>query len=223
MIEIVSATRKPEREFWDSAALGQSLLRLKADLRLQPRIAFENALGLPDVYNARIFAQDGTDILVFVHDDVWIDDHFIADQIIRGLDDFDVIGVAGNRRRLSRQPGWAFRDRSAWDDRENLCGAVAHGEYPFSMVTFYGGTHAECELLDGIFLAARRARLRERDVAFDPRFRFHFYDLDFCRRARQQGLRLGAWPISLTHQSVGSFRSDGWADGYRIYLDKWGE
>lgn len=69
-----------------------------------PRIGCENQRGLPEVYNERIVASDAGDILVFVHDDVWIDDNFFGTHVVEGLRDFDVIGVAGNRRRVAKQP-----------------------------------------------------------------------------------------------------------------------
>src|SRR5690349_1575782 len=106
MIEIISATRKTESEFWEGTALGNSLRRMAGDKRLVPHIAYANKRGLPEIYNARISAADGHEILVFVHDDVWIDDYFIADRVIEALRDYDVIGVAGNRRRSPGQPAW---------------------------------------------------------------------------------------------------------------------
>jgi GT2 family glycosyltransferase len=187
-------------------------------------LSFANQRGLPEIYNARIAAGDHGELVVFVHDDVWIDDFFLADRVVDGLQRFDVIGVIGNRRRVPRQPSWAFLDtRCTWDDRQYLKGSIAHGEEPFGLVDRFGSVPAECELLDGVFLAARTATLRERDVLFDPQFDFHCYDLDFCRTARQRGLRLGAWPICLTHQSKGAFNSPAWTEKYAAYLQKWGE
>ena len=58
-------------------------------------------------------------------------------------------------------------------------------------------------------------------MRFDERFDFHFYDLDFCRTARQAGLSIGTWPIAMTHQSKGAFGSDGWIDGLARYRAKW--
>jgi GT2 family glycosyltransferase len=224
MIEIVSATRLPEDAFWQKSALGVSLRRLKKDTRLVARLSFANRQGLPDIYNARILAPDSQDLLVFMHDDVWIDDCFLADRVIDGLQQYDVIGVAGNRRRLPRQPAWAFVDaRFSWDDKANLSGAVAHGKNPFGAISFFGPTPSDCELLDGVLLAARKSVLQAAGVRFDPRFEFHFYDMDFCRSARQQGLRLGTWPIGLTHQSGGAFGSEGWNEKYRQYLEKWND
>jgi len=223
MIEVVSATRLAADDFGGMSALGHSLRRLAFDARVSAAIAFANRLGLPHVYNSRITSPDGGELLVFVHDDVWIEDHFFADRIIEGLRHFDVIGVAGNRRRVAGQPAWAFVDpKLTWDERANLSGAVAHGAQPFGAVSYFGAVPAACELLDGVFLAARKSVLLAHDVTFDPQFDFHFYDMDFCRRARQQGLRLGTWPIALTHLSGGAFGSAPWQEKYRAYLAKWG-
>ena len=84
MIEIVSATRMTQGDFWNKSPLGLSLKRLANDTRLAPYIVYENQRGLPEVFNERITAQTRYEILVFVHDDVWIDDYFLADRVIEG-------------------------------------------------------------------------------------------------------------------------------------------
>jgi GT2 family glycosyltransferase len=222
-LEIISATRLAEPEFWSTSALGKSLKRIGFDRRIGWHIAYSNQRGLPLIYNERIQAP-GADALVFMHDDVWLDDYFVGQRVLEGLARFDVIGVAGNRRRVSGQPSWALRDLSlAWDANDNLSGAVAHGQLPFGEITAFNLVlpPAECELMDGVFLAARKSTLNAAGVRFDTRFRFHFYDLDFCRSARQAGLRLGTWPISITHQSGGT-ASPEWREAFRVYIDKWG-
>lgn len=226
MIEIVSATRRSEQDFWENAALGISMRRLAADSRLACHITAENRTPLPLVYNARLDAVNDHAIAVFIHDDVWIDDFFIADRLLESFESYDIVGVAGNKRRIANQPAWAFShvaERFVWDDRANLSGAVAHGEYPFGLVNVFGAAPADCELLDGVFLAAEKSRVNDRGVRFDPRFDFHFYDMDFCRSARQAGLKLGTWPICLTHQSNGAFGSPAWAANFATYLEKWGD
>ncbi len=224
MIEIVSATRMTKDAFWAQSALGRSLTRLEPDDRWVPRVAFENRRGLPEVFNERIDLQTEHDILVFMHDDVWIDDFFLCDHLAEALDEFHVVGVAGNSRRVARQPAWLFVDeRLEWDDRANLSGGIAHGAEPCGKVELFGPAPAECELLDGVFLATRRSTLAKHGVRFDPRFAFHFYDLDFCRSARAKDLRLGTWPICLTHQSGGKFGAPDWRATYAKYLEKWGD
>ncbi|MEY4394967.1 MAG: hypothetical protein RL595_2216 [Planctomycetota bacterium] len=51
MIEIVTATRFNQRDFWEKSALGISLNRLSKGSRLIANITFENQQGLPIVYN----------------------------------------------------------------------------------------------------------------------------------------------------------------------------
>lgn len=223
MIDIVTATRLSEADFWGQSALGLSLGRLIRDARLNPCPSFDNRRGLPEIYNERLAAPDCSEHVVFVHDDVWLDDYFIADRVLEGVERFDVIGVAGNRRRRAGQPAWGFVDtKFTWEQSEYLSGCVAHGKQPFGLVSTWGPVPAECELMDGVFLAAKRDTLRERGVGFDPRFNFHLYDMDFCRTAREKGLKLGTWPICITHQSRGSFGTPPWFAMYEKYVEKWG-
>jgi len=185
-------------------------------------ISYENKQGLPEIYNHHILAEDNVDIVVFVHDDIWIDDYFFVDRIIEGCLKFDVIGVVGNRRRLPNQPAWAFiDDKFTWDESTNLSGSIAHGNHPFGPVSFFGTAPAECEFLDGVFLAAKKSELKDNKLLFDPLFDFHFYDMDFCRSIRKKGFRLGTWPICLTHQSSGSFDTQPWKEKCVLYRAKW--
>lgn len=221
---IVSATRLTEVEFWKSSALGNSLKPWLGRPHLSINIRFENKAGLAKVYNPHLGASESADIVVFVHDDVWLDDPEWISKIRVALARFDVVGVAGNRRISPRQPAWAFskleNGQFIWD-YPYLSGAVGHGELPNGAVSDYGYAPARCELLDGVFLAVNRGILQRSDVVFDSRFNFHFYDMDFCRSARQAGLSLGTWPIILTHQSGGAFGTQSWQDGYAVYLEKW--
>jgi GT2 family glycosyltransferase len=222
MIEIVSATRRSPADFWSQSALGQSLLRLNYDKRFVVRIAFENTRGLPLIYNTSLDSEDDAEAVVFIHDDVWIDDYFFADRVLEGLQHFDVIGVAGNKRILPNQPAWAFVDASMrWDDFSNLSGSVAHAEQPFGEITYFGPVPAACELLDGVLIAVNKARIKAAGVRFDPLFNFHFYDIDFCRSARRAGLSLGTWPICITHQSPGAFGTPSWRANLLHYAQKW--
>jgi GT2 family glycosyltransferase len=222
MITIVSATRLSTEDFWSKSALGQSLNRIAFDKRLNARINANNTLPLPTVYNYSIAAAQTDDILVFMHDDVWIDDYYFADRMIEGLKSFDVIGVAGCKLRRTKQSAWLFTGLDFQQDTaENLSGSIAHGKTPGGGVSHYGVTPAACDLLDGVLLVTSKKVLAQSDLMFDPLFSFHFYDLDFCRAAKQRGLQLGTWPICLTHQSAGSFGSPAWREMQRLYAKKW--
>ncbi len=193
------------------------------DASLVARVTMANTRGLPTVYNEALHQAGEDNIVVFMHDDVWIDDYFLGPRLVEALKVYDLVGIAGNRRRVPEQPSWAFVDsKLTWDARENLSGMIAFGKSPFGRIQYFGPVPAACELLDGVFLAARKSVLAEHGLQFDPRFSFHFYDLDFCRAARQKGLKLGTWPICMTHESHGAFTTPEWLSAYRIYVDKWG-
>ncbi len=225
MIEFVSATRSTLAEFRSSTALGRSLPRVAYNRTIVPRVTVENTTGLPTLYNRAIDDDTDNDILVFLHDDVFIDDYFIGQRVVEGLKAFDVIGLAGTRRRLPGQHIWAsIAEQGLKFDSKYLSGILAHRHGPGDfLVSAYGPAPAACELLDGVFLAARRSKLRAAGVRFDERFKFHFYDLDFSRTARNAGLRLGTWPIAVTHQSAGVFGSASWHEAKAVYFDKWGD
>lgn len=221
MIEIVSATRWSEEEFWKNSALGLSLSRLLFDQRLKHWIAFENKKGLPEIFNQRIHAENDIEIIVFIHDDVWIDDFFLADRILDAVKSYDVFGVVGNKNRKHLQPSWAFINTSGtWDIQENLSGAVAHGDIPFGKVGYFGPSPAECDLLDGVLIAVSKPSLKRTQVQFDEIFDFHFYDVDFCITAQQQGLKIGTWPLAITHQSTGGYGVS-WLNAYQAFCNKW--
>jgi len=223
LIDVVSATRLSEHGFWSNSALGLSLGRMMLETRLNPCPVYDNKRGLGEVYNERLAAPDCAEYVVFVHDDVWLDDYFLAQRVIEGLEKFEVLGVAGNTRRRDGQPSWGFIDAQLnWEEPGHLSGWVAHGHQPFGKISKFGPTPAACELMDGVFFAAKRDTLLKHDVRFDPQFDFHLYDMDFCRRARARGLRLGTWPICLTHQGQGKFGTPAWFAMYEKYIAKWG-
>jgi hypothetical protein len=220
--KIVSATRADEQTF-KMVALGKTLLKSYSRFPTEQRIFFSNRNGLPICYNQAIReAASPEQVIVFVHDDVHLLDFFWMDHLMLGLASFDVVGVAGNVRRLPRQPSWAFiDDKFTWDAGNNLSGMVGHGkEFPFS-ISVYGPTMRQCKLLDGVLLAARAKTLS--NLFFDERFDFHFYDMDFCREAEQRNLKLGTVPLSLAHESVGAFGNAEWRLSYEKYLNKWGD
>ena len=225
VIEIVSATLKTEDDFWMRSALGLSLKRLQHDKRMRAHVYYQNRRGLPEIYNERILSDDAADFLIFMHDDVWIDDFYLVDRLIEGLREFDVIGVVGNKHRQPYQPSWAFVQVDGGlsaDAAENFSGSVAHGADACGKISCYGPAPSACELLDGLFLAASKSILLKAELLFDPRFDFHFYDLDFCRSAAKHGLKIGTWPICLTHQSGGAFGTQEWESGRMQYFGKWG-
>jgi hypothetical protein len=224
-LRLVCATRSDRDTFFTSAALGRSLGVYLSPF-IQLKLYDSNTRGLPSIYNDAI-AQAVTDpaVLVFIHDDVYLVDFYWPDHLRHALTVFDIVGVAGNRRRVPRQPGWCFVDESLRPDQgEYLSGIVGHGPaFPPQVITYFGPPRQQVKLLDGVLLAADSQTLVTKGLRFDERFDFHFYDLDFCRQAEQLELKMGTWPLSIIHQSGGNFRSESWWSSYAKYLDKWRE
>ncbi|RZI83566.1 MAG: hypothetical protein EOP38_12110 [Rubrivivax sp.] len=218
-----AATRLTEEAFWRESPLGIGLAPLLTQPGITAKIRYCNAEGLPAVYN-EVLRHDRSDHLVFLHDDLWLEDTDILEKIRLSLKRFDVVGIAGNTRISRNQPAWLFRAienyKFVWD-HGHLSGSVQHGQRGQGETSVYGPAPANCELLDGVFLAVNRKAVWRSNVRFNETLKFHFYDMDFCRTARRAGMTLGTWPIDLLHLSPGSFGSEAWQNGYRQYRKKW--
>lgn len=229
-IRFVCATRSTTEEFFSKCPLGRSLPLYRTfprGQRIELRLFRENREGLPSVYNTAIEeARTDPAILVFIHDDVFLSDYYWASHLLEGLSAFEVVGLAGNRRRVARQASWMYLDGEfTRDAEEHLSGVLGHGEgFPnLKQLSIYGEPCQEVKLLDGVLLAVRSPKLIETGLRFDPQFRFHFYDMDFCRQAELAGLRMGTWAISAIHASAGKLGGAAWRAAYRDYLVKYGE
>jgi len=224
-IRLVCGTRLSEAEFYATSALGRSLRLAFADLPNVELTLFPGGNpGLPVVYNQAIRdAAARPAVLLFIHDDVHLLDLFWPDRLYMALEQFQIVGLVGSRRRLPRQPGWRFKNEwFALEDAEHLSGVIAHGdEFPSPIQRF--GMLGPCKLLDGVFLAARSETLIAHDLAFDDRFDFNCWDLDFCRQAEAKGVTMGTTPIGVLHQSIGKYRTPAWSAAFQTYCAKWGE
>jgi GT2 family glycosyltransferase len=234
MLTLVCATRTSVQDFHTQTLLGRCLPRLGEFMPFGLQLFANNTQPLGECYNAAIDAAAEGDALVFVHDDVRIDDWMLGQRLQDALNVFDVVGVAGNRRCQAGQVTWYLQPpapnkegqmHAPWDS-EHLSGAIWHGPTapgaPGNMSN-YGPSPAPVALLDGVLIAARADRLRASGVRFDAALGFHFYDLDFCRSATAAGLKLGTWPIAITHASGGSsVQSQAWIDAQKVYWRKWG-
>ena len=175
-IRLIIATRENEDDFFKNTATGRSFSIYNYPF-LEIRLFPNNISGLPTLYNIAI-AESISDpaILIFIHDDVHMLDYYWVSQIFSSLQKFDVVGLAGNKRRLSKQPAWAFvDDKFTWDKSENLSGIVGHGKgFPPSNLAVFGPPCQEVKLLDGLMLIADSKTLIQNQIKFDEQFDFHF-------------------------------------------------
>lgn len=230
MLVLVTATRVSQAAFATETRLGRCLERLSGFMPFALRLFPENTQPLGACYNTALDEAGANDVLVFIHDDVHIDDWMLGQRLSEALRYFDVVGVAGNKRCQPGQVTWYLQPPSddatslAWDT-EYLSGAIMHDPGTpgaEARISNYGQTPSTVQLLDGVLLAVRMDRVRAAGVRFDAALAFHFYDLDFCRTSQAAGLKLGTWPIAITHTSRGeSVHSAAWAQSRDLYLKKW--
>ena len=77
--------------------------------------------------------------------------------------------------------------------------------------------------MDGLFLAVDSRTLIDNGLRFDERFKFHFYDMDFCRQVEVMNLTMGTIPVTTIHGSVNKPYREDWYEMYDEYLKKWKE
>ena len=217
-IRVVAATRLSTSAFWEQSLLGRSL-RHPAHADLQRTIIYGNSLGLPLLYNQALASSD-EEILLFCHDDLSLPPVPLAPTLTRGLARFDILGLAGNSRDAHHLAWHLHPDQLGWDF-PYLRGEMRHGDPQAPAKDVYGICDSPVSLIDAVWIATRRARLLEANVRFDERFQFHFYDLDFCRTAREQGLSIGVVRLPCVHGSGGAYGSAAWREEALPFCRKW--
>ncbi len=216
----MAATRLEEGAFWSDSLLGRSLAR-PPHAGHEHCIRYANRRALAHTYNRGLEQAADDALVVFCHDDLWLGEESLVPPLTQALERFDLVGVAGNRRRQHGQQAWWLNvDGSGWDHPQ-LVGALRHGRPEDAQLQTYGPSPAPAALLDGVFLAGRAGVLRRAGLRFEPDLPFHLYDLDFCRSAEQAGLRLGVWPLDLIHASGGDAFTPAWKACLVLYRRKW--
>ena len=219
-LRLMAASRLDTEAFAKGTLLGRSLA-LPVHAELERCISFNNSSPLADTYNRGLAEAHDDSLVVFCHDDLWLGDAPLEPALREALSRFDLVGVAGNGRRVSLQQAWWLDPKTGTWDHPHLVGQLRHGDPESSLLNPYGPTPAPALLLNGVFMAGRAGVLRRAGLAFDPQLPFHFYDLDFCRAAERAGLRIGVWPLDLIHASGGAAFTPTWRASYVFYRQKW--
>ncbi len=174
------------------------------------QIYYSNTTGLSQVYNEALKEfGPGYDYIVFVHDDVSIEDSFVLQKLCKAHETYDIVGLAGGLDIVynpSKPPLWHLMTQYHH-------GAVAHPTQADGGLTVasFGPTPAKCHLVDGLFISVNTKALAKASVSFNEDMTFHFYDLALCMNARRANLKIGVWPIWVVHQGLGdSFKSISW-------------
>lgn len=186
-------------------------------------IKTNNTTGLPTLYNKELERSDNKDkILVFAHDDLFIQDGFLHEKLNEAMEQFDIIGLAGIKAPIE------IKSPAAWHlmgKPEQYSGAVAHykpNDAVNQWMTSFGPTPERVILIDGVFIAVNVEKVLNAGVRFDEDFAFHHYDLPFCLAANQKKLKIGTWPIYTTHRGLGtSMLTPEWKESEKEFLEKY--
>lgn len=178
-----------------------------------------NKKGLSEVYNSYICEENRGKYVVFVHDDVYLDDGFVEEKLQEAHKKFDIVGIAGCISPKIQSPAlWHLMA-----DRKDLRGFCSHvfPDGTTNMASF-GNSKEEVDMIDGVFMSVDVSALLDADCKFDPEFDFHFYDLAFCCRAKRCGLTLGVWPIFIRHLGLGQ-PDERWKELEPRFIEKYGK
>ena len=211
--KFVVATEYNEEDFWNKAKI--SLFLEKTGHAETAEIVYQNKEGLSKVYNSFINEDNKSNFLIFVHDDVFIDDLFIEEKLNIGFDKYDIIGLAGAKscNLTAPLPAWHLMS-----DKSDYVGEVAHSNGNDIWTTVFGPTDSRALIVDGLFIAVNTAKLIDTDTYFDENFDFHHYDISFCLKANQNKLKIGVMPIKVTHFGLGdSMGSPEWQKSSEIF------
>ena len=185
-----------------TSPLMQSLKLLQDDVSVV--INANNKTGLPECYNRQLVPDNliKHDIVLFVHDDVYIDDLKLKGKLYTAVENmgYDIVGLAGASKMEMKEPYlWHLMS-----DRQDWSGAVTHPVTDKQiMVTAFGPWPKRCLVLDGLFIAVDLKRALEVGWKFDEEFTFHHYDIASCIDANNKRLKMGTYPINVTHNSPG--------------------
>lgn len=193
----VVATQYNSEDFWKKSQIAIFLEKTNNDMN--STILFENKEGLPKVYNKFISQSYTNKYVIFVHDDVLIEDLFWQEKLDVAFEKYDIVGLAGSKKcDLSRPPAWHLMS-----DPQDHCGEVAHSHDKKVWTTRFGPSESRVLVMDGLFIAVNINSLLKTGVSFDEFFDFHHYDITFCLRANRNKLKMGITPIRVVHFGLG--------------------
>lgn len=208
LYKIVVATPYSEKDFKLKSPLYLSIEKLGWDA--QTNIIYDNKEGLSKIYNSFLTEENKDYKIIFIHHDVLIEDLFLEEKLDIAFEKYDIIGLAGSKKcNLNAS-------MTAWHlmcSKEDMVGEVAHSKDKTYWTTVFGPTDSRALILDGLFIAVKVSKLLETNTKFDENFDFHHYDISFCLRANANKLKMGVYPIKVTHYGLGdSMISQAWQE-----------
>jgi glycosyltransferase involved in cell wall biosynthesis len=174
--------------------------------------------SLSQVYN-EILNETPDDIVIFTHDDIYFDTSAWYSKIVKNFEknNYGIIGLAGTPT-LPASGMW-------WEDRRKMCGIVNHEsqgkKWESKYSPSFGNELREVCLVDGVFIAVHKKRIKKNFV--EDFQGFHFYDIPFCVENYLQGVKIGVCTnIRITHKSIGQTNKQ-WEENRILFTQKYAE
>lgn len=228
---IVTSSKSNSRDLVKTD-LGQSLLFQSQKYFDLQYVQNDGEKSLASIYNGFLteYTANHYEIVVFVHDDVSIQDSMLftkLDQAIGDESDYSICGVAGAVRCKPQKTKPCLWHMMCHDGQfKDASGAVGHYVDDKVIMTNFGVVPQRVILLDGLFLAVNIRKVLDAGVKFDEECpsKFHFYDLNFCLEANKNSLKMKTIPLWVVHRSHGlSEFDDEFKKGNEYFYNKWGK
>ena len=176
--------------------------------------------SLSQVYN-EILEESPNDIIIFTHDDVYFDTQAWYNKVKRHFEktDYGILGLAGTTHLAETGMWWETKRR------RDMIGIVNHEsngkKWESKYSESFGNNVKSCVIVDGVFIAVDRTRLKKKFV--EDFQGFHFYDLPFCFENYLEGVKVGVITnVRLTHKSIG-MTNEMWEKNRQIFVEKYSE
>ena len=199
-ILVVSCTQRSQEEKQD-LKIFDSLRLLKNEIKV--KIHFNNKEPLPVIYNQYLTKNTlkNHDIVVFAHDDLYVDDLKIKGKLDLASNGLDIIGLAGCLNPKIKKPAlWHLMS-----DQKDWRGYVAHTTVKEGVINMasFGPTPSRTAVVDGLFIGVNLKSVLAANWKFNENFSFHHYDVASCIDANKLKLKVGVIPINVVHDSAG--------------------
>lgn len=181
---------------------------------------YENTTPICRIYNNLIIdvIKNGLyENVIFLHDDVYIEDRHLNEKVDKYLKEYDIIGLAGGNNLSIKKP-------CLW---HLMCGShhgmVGHYVQEKWYGTSFGLSESRVSVIDGLFIGAKSSVFINSDLKFDNDLPgFHHYDIKFCLDANARKFKIGVVPILVTHMSPGlrSLQDPDYIASEEIFLNK---
>jgi hypothetical protein len=191
----------------------EKLHKLYSASEFDVRIIKDNKKGLSEVYNSFLSEEYKKNIIVFMHDDIEINDLFLVEKLNESP--HVITGLAGSKSLdLSK-------DKIAWHlccERQDMMGEVSHKKDNFVWTSVFGPTNGRVLIIDGLFISVNVEELLKTEAKFNEKFKFHHYDIAFCLNCNKHKVKVGVLPINVVHYGLGdSMMTQEWEDSNSLF------